>query len=149
MFKRFLLLTKIFCWFIYFQNITVGDQNLNLAPFIANQTSLRPGCLSKDHCYHGYCNNGGTCVDMWLSRHCQCPVGYIGDKCQNQNVAQFLPMSMLHFAGIEDIATLSLWVSSKSESGVIAYTVSYLYLLLACATGVCHNTYFKLFYTSE
>jgi hypothetical protein len=50
---------------------------------LTNQTVWpKVGCHGDDVCGDaGVCLNGGTCIDDWNSRRCQCKVGYYGDAC--------------------------------------------------------------------
>ncbi|XP_033725137.1 neurogenic locus notch homolog protein 1-like [Pecten maximus] len=105
--------------------LTISGNRINLMS--SNLSSALPlaGCTQHDYCSPDYCQNGGICHDAWSRRYCDCPVGFDHSLCQHQSEAHFVPASMLHFAGIQEITQMSLWVSAVSPSGIIAYTLGF------------------------
>ncbi|KAK7505069.1 hypothetical protein BaRGS_00003639, partial [Batillaria attramentaria] len=83
-----------------------------------------PGCRTHEPCLDTMCQNGGRCVDLWTSRHCQCATGYTGDHCTFQNMAHFETESMMHFGSYGEITELSFWITATRPDGLILYTVT-------------------------
>lgn len=38
--------------------------------------------INVDDCDPNQCQNGGVCVDLADAYHCECPLGYVGDNCE-------------------------------------------------------------------
>jgi Laminin G domain/EGF-like domain len=60
-----------------FKNDTVVNQFT-----VVDKQDVTDGCHSDDVCDLAVCANNGTCVDMWNSFVCHCPVGYNGTNCE-------------------------------------------------------------------
>ncbi|GFO39912.1 protein crumbs-like [Plakobranchus ocellatus] len=62
--------------------------NSNSERFLAQKVvAVTHDCRGRDVCGVGgpgylYCGNGGRCVDEWNSFRCQCPRGYSGKQCE-------------------------------------------------------------------
>ena len=91
-----------------------------------NSTINAPGfgCTSHSPCLETSCSNGGTCRDLWLSQVCSCAPGFSGEKCEIQNMANFEPGDMLHFAGNPVLSSISVYFSAANDTGIILYTVN-------------------------
>ncbi|KAH9492875.1 hypothetical protein Btru_025002 [Bulinus truncatus] len=109
-------------------NLMINSQLIDLAE--ANQFSPvdqvsapTVGCAGHIPCSDVICRNGGTCLDMWIYRRCQCLPGYSGLFCEIQNMAHFEDSNMLYFGGDLSISSLSFEVTSRNTSGLVLYTL--------------------------
>ena len=91
----------------------------------------KPGCDVHEPCKADYCQNGGICVDLWTEKICKCPVGFTGDRCQNQDIAEFTKENFLHFASQQEINDIEFKISIREPSGLVWYTVSCVFYLNA------------------
>ncbi|GFR89190.1 neurogenic locus notch homolog protein 1 [Elysia marginata] len=113
-------------------NLMVNGRSVNLADAdelspTQNNTAvdgLDFGCASHSPCLNTSCANGGTCQDLWLSKVCSCALGFSSERCDFQNMANFEPQSMLHFAGNPVLSKIEFYLSSANDTGLILYTLT-------------------------
>ncbi|GFO45668.1 neurogenic locus notch homolog protein 1 [Plakobranchus ocellatus] len=113
-------------------NLMVDGRPINLADateFTSAQnatlgTAPESGCGSHSPCLQTSCANGGTCQDLWLAQVCACAPGFTGNKCGFQNMVNFEPGSMLHFAGNPVISQISFIMSAANHTGLLLYTLT-------------------------
>lgn len=84
----------------------------------------QPGCPDHIPCQSGYCQNEGICQDLWTYKECTCSSGFLGDVCEIQTASEFSGNSFLHFLGQDEIMDLEFWITARSLSGMVLYTVS-------------------------
>uniref|UniRef100_A0A671QP82 Cadherin EGF LAG seven-pass G-type receptor 2-like n=1 Tax=Sinocyclocheilus anshuiensis TaxID=1608454 RepID=A0A671QP82_9TELE len=64
------------------KDLRIDQRHIDMAGFIANNGTLA-GCSAKRHfCSTNPCLNGGSCVDLWGSFRCDCPLGFGGRNCE-------------------------------------------------------------------
>jgi len=103
-------------------NFSINGELFNLLP---NSTlGSRNVVVSHqrvDQCVPKPCLNDGQCTDLWFSYKCQCAVGFSGENCGFQYLANFNNYSFLHINDTEEITSLSLEFSTLSSDGVLLY----------------------------
>ncbi|KAI7790755.1 cadherin EGF LAG seven-pass G-type receptor 2 precursor [Triplophysa rosa] len=90
------------------KELRVDDRHVDMAGFIANNGTL-PGCSVRRHvCSNNPCVNGGSCVDLWGSFTCRCPLGFGGHKCEKvmPNPMRFQGNSLLSWSNLAFVVTV-------------------------------------------
>ena len=154
----FISLDHLYSWTIFsIQNFTVDNQlqSLTLPPMLVGNTTSQgnapsPGCIVSTPCQTSPCQNGGTCVDYWLSYECSCPLGFEGTYCEIQTLASFEPDKFLHFGAGSDVIAADTVISSikfsftagSGDQGLMFYMVSgvqNMNLTLSIQLGKCYT----------
>lgn len=67
--------------------------------------------LDIDDCAPAPCLNGGTCVDLVATYHCNCPTGFLGLTCEG--TVRILNHLMSLVRGFNGVITVSLQTAKK------------------------------------
>ncbi|XP_072928982.1 cadherin EGF LAG seven-pass G-type receptor 3 isoform X2 [Hemitrygon akajei] len=63
------------------KELHIDSKRIDMAAYIANNGTF-PGCNKKQpFCDSNPCKNGGTCVIIWETFFCECPLGYGSKDC--------------------------------------------------------------------
>ncbi|KAM6981263.1 cadherin EGF LAG seven-pass G-type receptor 2 [Aplochiton taeniatus] len=90
------------------KDLRIDNRHIDMASFIANNGTL-PGCSAKRHfCNNNPCLSGGTCVNLWGSFSCDCPLGYGGRNCEKVMASpqRFLGNSLLQWSNLAAVITV-------------------------------------------
>ena len=106
-------------------NFSIDGELFDLLPNSSSTLGSRNIIVSHqrvDQCDSKPCLNDGQCTDMWFSYECQCAVGFSGEDCGFQYLANFDNHSFLHINDDGQVTSLSLEFSTLSSNGVLLYT---------------------------
>ncbi|XP_036415720.1 cadherin EGF LAG seven-pass G-type receptor 2 [Colossoma macropomum] len=90
------------------KDLRIDNRNIDMAAYIANNGTL-PGCSAKrQFCINNPCLNGGTCVSLWGSFKCDCPLGFGGRNCEKvmSSPQRFQGNSMLLWSNLAVVVTV-------------------------------------------
>ncbi|XP_069792757.1 cadherin EGF LAG seven-pass G-type receptor 3-like isoform X1 [Narcine bancroftii] len=79
------------------KELHIDNKRIDMAAYIANNGTF-PGCnMKQPFCDSNPCKNGGTCVIIWESFLCECPLGFGSKDCGQvmHNPYHFLGNSLL------------------------------------------------------
>ncbi|KAM4739821.1 protein crumbs homolog 1 isoform 2-T2 [Anableps anableps] len=88
--------------------------------------NVSPGCSHRDRCRDEPCHNGGQCVNLWQSYHCQCARPYEGHDCEEEHVTARFGNEDSHsfaaFAITDDLGqnlSISLFLRTRRQNGLL------------------------------
>ena len=126
-------------------NFSIDGELFNLLPnSTLGSRNVVVGHQRVDQCISKPCLNDGQCTDLWFSYECQCAVGFSGEDCNFQYLANFNNYSFLHINDAEEVTSLSLEFSTLSSDGVLLYTgnvsmLRYLFVIIVLLCLVEHD----------
>ena len=109
------------------RDVMINSVNVDLNPSVSvNSRNVEVGSTRTEVCSPNPCQNGGVCRDLWFTHRCECPPGFTGTNCQDQNLVNFANDSFLYLSSTsnQQLDMFSFWFSTQNGNGILAYTAN-------------------------
>ena len=109
------------------RDVMIDSANVDLNPSTSvSSRNVEVGSTRTEVCSPNPCQNGGVCQDLWFTHSCECPPGFTGTNCQDQNLVHFANDSFLYLSSTsnQQLDMFSFWFSTQNGNGILAYTAN-------------------------